>query len=232
MATMNPALRAFAVLVLDKKQKEFCSEKGMLYEGPYCEQGFYKKIDRNGFACKGDLCIDHIDNNNSNNPKDGSNWQYLCRGHNGRKNHRGATKKNKLFQFNTLKDSLKRVRDLKGVNDRGDEVTDVVIRFAEMDKNKRASPLFREFVSMTIDQCGVLSKKDLLDAGAEYVTQVLGDGCGIDQQTAERYLKKLCAPIVGKFEIYNAAKADESKQWFVRRRGGDDGEYLPTEEKQ
>jgi len=220
MPKTNPGVRAFAVGVLEAKQRAECKKLHIEYRGPYCEMGKYEKIDKEGCACKGDLCVDHIDNNNNHNPKDGSNWQWLCRGHNGRKNHRGASRKPKLFDFQDLKESLKRGRNKRAKNERGDEEEEVKIRFAEMDKNKKASPIFREFVSMVIAEVKLVSKKDLLDAGAEYVTQTLGDGCGIDQQTAERYLKKLCAPIVGKFEIYNKNENDrEAKaEWWVRER--------------
>lgn len=220
MPKMNPELRAIAIGVLDARQKADCKKLNIEYAGPYCEEGKYKKIDKDGHACKGILCVDHIDNNNNNNPRDGRNWQYLCRGHNGRKNHRQASRKPKLFEFQDLKESLKRGRRKEDRNERGDEIEEVVIRFAEMDKNKKASPVFREFVSMVLDGVKHISKKDLLDAGAEYVTQVLGDGCGIDQQTAERYLKKLCAPFVGKFEIYNRNEKEPGlkPEWWVRSR--------------
>lgn len=225
MAGISDTLRITANLKLDELQKKECDEKGISWKGGFCCDGGYEKVDKEGRQCKGDLCVDHEDNNNRNNPLDGSNWRRRCRGHNGRKNHRGATKKPKLFEFTDLKESLKRVRIRDG--EQGTEIEETQIRSAEFEKNKRCEPKVREFVSMLLKTASEISLNDLVCAAAEYTTQVFGAGNGIDQQTALRYIQKLCAPFVGRFEIYDRAKKGERKQLFVRKKVFDESDDLP-----
>ncbi len=86
-------------------------------------------------TCKGDMILDHIDNNAENNPPDGSNWQLLCRSHNRRKNpglpRRFANKFASANKFGYSQE-VKRGRNREGIPIRG--------MSAEMRKSEEAKP--------------------------------------------------------------------------------------------
>jgi hypothetical protein len=220
MSTMNGDTRKYAVKLLDARQKNDKESAGKVYNGPYCESGGYEKIDAKGISCRGGLVIHHRDNNNNNNPQDGSNWEYQCRGHNIRLDARGLAKpkdrggRNHVI-FNGTKISLKRVR---GEKDSGED-KEVKMQSAEFEKNKRCEGVFRQFVEMIVGERCEAPANGLAEAGAEYTTQCFGGGNGIDQQTGMRYLRKMCAPYIGKFEMFDKNKGTGAKpDMFVRRR--------------
>jgi len=85
MANMNSKTRKRLYQILSERDGEFCAMCGNF--------GSYKS-----------LCIDHIDNNNSNNDPD--NLQLLCRSCNTKKNPRGKAKpENKSIEVEILNQS-------------------------------------------------------------------------------------------------------------------------------
>jgi HNH endonuclease len=85
MANMNSKTRKRLYQILSARDGEFCARCGIV--------GSFKT-----------LCIDHVDNNNSNNDLD--NLQLLCRSCNTKKNPRGKAKpENRSYEFEILNQS-------------------------------------------------------------------------------------------------------------------------------
>jgi len=195
----------------------------IIVDGEVAPGGLYGKIDHNGAECKGEWCVDHVDNDNDNNPEDGSNWALRCRGHNGRKNHRGLTRKesiHSLLKNNTLKESLKRMRERLGNYGKESAVNteELVVRWAEFEKGKRCKKVVTEFVFEVLAGGAEMRFIDLCLACSAFTEKCFGPGEGVDQQTTERYVRVLCAPLVGDYEIFNKGRGDEKKDLWVRRR--------------
>ena len=124
------------------------------------------------------LEVDHKDGNPNHNPKDGSNWQLLCRRDNRMKNPRGRGKRKAGTQYKS------------SILDEARPTT------WEAQRNLQFEPAFRHWIHQTVKE--KLAKNehitvdDAINSGAEKV------GCSIE--TAKRYLKKLCSD-TGQFII-------------------------------
>jgi len=212
---MNGDLRKIALKVLDERQINDCEKQNIKYLGRYCERGGYEITDKRGIKCRGGLVVHHRDNDNSNNPKDGTNWEYLCRGHNIREDapgiHRNSNRND--VSYMGIKISLKRVRGKVGDN----EIKEVKAVSGEFEKNKRCEGVFRQLVEMVVEEQKEVKVNILAEAGAEYTTQTFGAGNGIDQQTGMRYLRKMCAPFVGKYELFQKTNGSGKEEWWVRK---------------
>lgn len=91
------------------------------------------------------LCIDHKDNNNSNN--DLENLQLLCRNCNTKKNPRGKQKpKNNSLEIETPNQS------------------------EEVRLNKKYEPVFREWIENQLKNTDSFLLNEIIDAGAEVTT--------------------------------------------------------------
>lgn len=254
MPRMNPTMRAKALITLDERQRKFCEINGLVWRGLFCESlvrgstwdekkgcvrivepgdvakgGLYGGVDHDGNKCKGELCVDHEDNNNDNNPEDGSNWRVRCRGHNGRKNHRGKTQKPNnldLLKNKSLKESLESIGEKlkaflkkEGRESEGNK-DNIVMRSAEHEKSKRCRKAVAECVREMLsegDDVEILLY-DLSLTCASYTEQVFGDGEGITREKAAEYIEVLAAPRIGEFEIFNKATSGKRPVWWVRRR--------------
>jgi len=130
------------------------------------------------------LIVDHLDNNDKNNPKDGSNWQLLCRRHNYIKNPR----RKKSIRIHT---SLMR-------SDTRDQST------AEMQKNAQAEPMFRHWIVEQIrhSKDKRIRKDEAINGGAEYAS------CS-PETIRKRYLPKMLSS-VGMLFIYDDASVGET----------------------
>lgn len=189
-----------------------------------CEAELRKTLDEplEGYmqgACKGQLILEHIDNNRSNN--DLGNLQILCRSMNVRKNppklngksvksarHNkiklSAAKKNglglnvqlaKSARHNKIKHSPERERRNEQANEtrwqNGGEPA--IVRYKEMEKNLVCEPVAKRFIDKVMKGKREVEYKEMVDSIA------LASDCS--QQTASRYLDKRCAPIGGKYQI-------------------------------
>ena len=201
----------------------------IILDGEVAKSGLYGRVDHNGNECKGELCVDHEDNDNDNNPADGSNWRVRCRGHNGRKNHRGLTKKESILstlENNTLKESLESIRErmkaqLKGSDGGNDENKEnLETKSAEHEKSKRCRRVVAECVrEMIREGDDVEIELYELSLACSWLTEkYFGDGEGVVREKSVEYIRVLAAPRVGEFEIYNKEKRGKKPVWWVRRK--------------
>jgi len=107
------------------------------------------------------LVIDHIDNNNDNNPSDGSNYQLLCRRHNTLKGIRAKKEQRPLAQYTR-------------------PVIDTMP--ATMQKNQEAEPKFVKWLKEYLKEYGELEYETCLVDGA-----CIAD---CSQVTIGRYIEK------------------------------------------
>lgn len=144
-------------------------------DGNGCQMAPGKKS-HDGHKCKGPSILDHIDNDPENNPKDGSNFQELCKGHNARKNPRGRGRFHKV-----LHGRGKNIRETEREweNDR------LKVETLALKLNLEREPLFRLAAKRIVAKHGIVNRKDLIDACCE--------ACGASYQTGCRYLDKLAA---------------------------------------
>ena len=92
-----------------------------------------------------DQCIlDHNDNNPENNPKDGSNWQILCKRDNYKKNPRGKNKKEESSIIERPRAST-----------------------IEMVTNLRAEPAFRHWLFEYLRKHNKIEEETAINMGAE-----------------------------------------------------------------
>jgi hypothetical protein len=206
MSTMNAAQHAVAWQKCCENQKQQFQDRAFPWTGPTCEDRvILRKAENPAMAlktegeagCKGQLVIDHEDNDNSHNPPDGSNHRIRCRGHNIRKNPRGAgSRRDKFDGIQQLKISLERVR--KRARSWETENGIAVVRYAEMQKNKEAEPVYRKAALRIVAAHGAVAKKDLNDSCSE-----LAD---CSTQAGYRYLDKLLAKWGGRLEYTDEKK--------------------------
>jgi len=210
--------RRYAVRLLEERQQEDCKKKGVKWHGTYCESGGYEKRDSAGHSCRGGIIVHHIDGDPQNNPMDGSNWRFECRGHNARLDARGIkahlpSGERNIVEHKGIKVSLKRVRERR----HSGAANELSVTSAEFEKNMRCEPKFRECVEMILNERSSARVQELAAAGAEYTTQIFGAGRGIDTQTALRYLQKMYAPFIGRYERFNMNSGDGIPDWHVRK---------------
>jgi hypothetical protein len=133
-------------------------------------------VKRNGEKCNVTGCIrtklivDHIDNNDKNNPKDGSNWQLLCRHHNYIKNPR-------------------RCWAMKYFTARMQKVESSEPGSPELRKSELAFPLYCEWLRRKVNENTAIPMDQAINSGAMFVTK-----CGIQLSPAtirSRYLPML-----------------------------------------
>lgn len=192
MPRMNSSLRRRAAELCDEQQLAQCAAAKQTYPGRQCQVELRKvlndPIDENWakIDCRGALVIDHVDNNNDNNPANGSNFQWLCRAHNVAKNPPGHHRAvNKFADIKHLEQSLERerVRERERANRYAIPDEGTIIRYEELRINKQAEPKARRLTRRLIEKNGVVNTKDLIDSVSEQ--------CGISQQTYRRYLDKM-----------------------------------------
>lgn len=206
MSRMNEAQHAVAWQKCCENQKQEFQDRAFPWPGPTCEDRVVLRKGENpamslmtetDAGCKGQLVIDHADNNNENNPPDGSNHRIRCRGHNIRKNPRGkGSRKDKFDGMKRLKISLERER--ARAREYQTENGGAVVRYAEMAKNKEAEPVYRKAALRIVATHGIVAKKDLNDSCSEWAQ--------CSTQTGYRYLDKLLAKWGGKLEYTDDTK--------------------------
>jgi hypothetical protein len=126
------------------------------------------------------LVIDHWDNDNSNN--DPLNLHLMCQPDNIKKNPRGKGKKMSPVSVSEC--------DKEKINS------------AEYRKNQEAEPRFRHWVYQELKLKKQIEYDEIINSGAEVVD--------ISQETAKRYLKKLCSE-AGPMQLMK----DESDKKYV-----------------
>lgn len=246
MPRMNPGLRAVALALLQQRQKEFCKINNIQYNGDFCELkveggiidqstkkvrkvsqemiasgGLYGEVEFDGRPCKGEWVVDHVDNDNDHNPVDGSNWQILCKGGNGRKNKRGPSRNVKYTDFNDLKESLERIRvRLEGrkseTSRKGNDYSTIS---AELEKSGRCKKVVVDFVDTILTMNETVKVKDLALGAAKFTMDVYGPDQGVDQQTTERYIEVLAAPFTGDYVIYDKYEGSGKRaEYWIRRK--------------
>jgi hypothetical protein len=119
-----------------------------------------------------ELVLDHKDNNPENNPRSGSNWQLLCKGHNHRKNQRGKNKYATITKLSDLRIATPASLELK--------------------LKQEKYPQFIEWLTLELEDRKQWNKDDILNSGA-FVFD-------LSQKTLERYLDALCSEH-GPFEL-------------------------------
>ena len=110
------------------------------------------------------LELDHRDNNDRNNPRNGSNWQLLCRAHNHLKNPRA---KGRFHPEKAL-----RIEDLQTTQPQS----------AEMEKNLHSEPEFIEWLRIELEDKGEMNIDEAINSGA-YIADC-------SQKTIQRYINK------------------------------------------
>ena len=117
---------------LRKKRYKFLVKR----DGEFCQ--FCRKTPN-----EGQLVIDHIDNNNSNN--DPKNLQLFCR------------------SCNYIKNPRRPVAMCVNENDSQDNMT-------ELEINKTKEPQFKKYVAQRINENGSVQEKDLINSSAEVLS--------------------------------------------------------------
>lgn len=112
------------------------------------------------------LIVDHIDDNDSHNPRDGSNWQLLCRRHN------NPHLKNP--------GQIERMKRAQAPLDAPESMS------AELRKNLRSEPIFQHFVYSYVRKHNAQPFETLVNIGA------FKAHCSTI--TTRRYLKKFSVP--------------------------------------
>ena len=110
------------------------------------------------------LVLDHKDNDPANNPRNGSNWQLLCRAHNHLKNPRG---KGRFHPERAL-----RIEDLRTTQPQS----------AEMEKNQYSEPIFTEWLRQELEDNNEIHIDEAINSGA-YIADC-------SQKTVQRYINK------------------------------------------
>lgn len=152
------------------------------------------------------LVVDHIDNDKTNNPADGSNWQLATQSENVKKRITSLGRKPKtpsIIKYQELKKSIY------------NKQTNSVPRDTplQMVKNLEAEPFIRHFFDCIIDTYHPKSvnKDDLVNAAAEAFTKETKKT--ISQQAVRGYLEKRLNPINGSFEV-----DPDQEEAHIRRR--------------
>lgn len=162
---MNSRTRQYALSLFRSKKKYYDNSKEKyICQGNNCDRLLLGK----------EVRVDHIDNNNSNNPADGRNWQPLCHSCNTR-NSGKSMKQLRLMERRKRKAFENGLSKTNGIS-------------AQIAINRVTEPAFREWVLTTIKQFGVVSWIDLVDGGCEFVSQKF---TALSQATADRYLRKM-----------------------------------------
>jgi hypothetical protein len=144
---MNSRLRKYAYTLVAKRDGEKCRICG-------------RKGNSNT------LVVDHIDDNDKNNPRDGSNWQLLCRRHNiAHLKHAAVVQK--VVRSTPALDAP------EGLS-------------AEMRKNRTSEPAFRHFAYAFVRKHGATPFETLVERGA------FRGKCST--VTTRRYLKAFSVP--------------------------------------
>lgn len=119
-----------------------------------------------------ELVLDHKDNDAENNPKTGTNWQLLCKGHNHRKNPRGGNKYAAITKLSDLRTAKPSSLELK--------------------LKQEKYPQFIEWLRLEIEDRKQWRYDEILNSGA-YIFD-------LSQKTLERYLDACCSEH-GPFEL-------------------------------
>jgi hypothetical protein len=199
---MNSSDRIKAATTLSDEQRSRFERAGKEWPGPMCEVEAARLLNDTEFLqqawtkgkCKGDLVIDHIDNNNDNNPVDGSDWQWLCRSHNVKKDPPKAGRSvNRFLDGKGLEQSLYRNnnRDTETIGQHECRLEREWLMPATMKKNRESEPVFRKAVKALIAKYGRMKRRDLLNAACEKAQCV--------QCTGANYLEKMCS-VCGDYE--------------------------------
>jgi hypothetical protein len=158
-----------------KKAREFCLNR----DGAVC------RMASDGYPCKGDLVLDHVDGNPENNPETGENWQLLCRAHNGRKASRGRGATLKFASFKRLEHSL--VKSTEGEKAQRRELYGIRGISAEMLKSEEIRPKIEGWILETVKREGKLELSEAINSGA-----YLGK---CNQGTVKRYVDALTSKV-------------------------------------
>jgi hypothetical protein len=185
---MNPKMRQVAYEFCVKRDGKKCT---------VCKRHPVAKVTDPDREVK-ELVVDHLDNDNSNNQPNGSNWQLLCRRCNALKNPHGRRAKVKFNKHLRLKQSLV----CGGSSEQQDEDRRARWRQSkELEKSDRAEPIVRLYVQQQLRAYESLPKSDLEDAAAEHCTL---HGVQVSQTTVARYMRKFCNPLNGFAEVFVA----------------------------
>jgi len=161
-------------------------------------------IDRDGV-----LCVDcgkrparevhHVDENEENNPPDGSNWWGLCHSCHRKMHPRGPNKPTLTpsERMTLLESESESVRESMPEEAKAQTL--------EMAKNSVCYPMFVEWLGGIIDEMGIISLADVKNGGAYKV--------GCSQQAIQRYSDALCS-FTAPYEYF----VNEEGKRFIRRR--------------
>ncbi len=229
MSGLNKKERRQAAEACDEEQRKLYENAGAPYPGRVCEvrraREFgdveYLKEKWSDGDCSPEIILDHIDNNDDNNPSDGSNWQWLCRCHNVKKDpphDRSARHKYKEINKSEHYMEKGKGRRVYGRKDLGSENKfwnggDVlIVRSMEMAKNMACQPMFKVIIKKIMRRYGEAKWNKLIDAGMQDTRVVLHDGTvlTIGVKAAEGYLRALTSDLSStapfKFEIIGGEK--------------------------
>lgn len=186
MSNMNPKSRAIAYAFCVKRDGNKCV---------VCKRHPVAKVSDPKHEVK-ELVVDHLDNDNSNNPDDGSNWELLCRRCNALKNPHGKRGDLKFNRHLRLEHSLV----CGGSSEQQDEDRRARWRQSkELEKSDKAEKIVRLYVKQQLKLYESIPKSDLEDAAAEHCTL---QGVQISQTTVSRYLRKFSNRLNGFAQVF------------------------------
>jgi hypothetical protein len=228
MSGLNSKERRQAAAICDDQQRKLYENAGAPYPGRICEvtrarefgDAEYLKEKWTEGDCSTQLIVDHIDNNPDNNPTDGSNFQWLCRCHNLKKNPPADAFRNAKFSNNNvLKHSLRegggREKGGERKNQKENEFWNggdvLIVRNMEMAKNITCKPIFQMSVKKIMRRVKEASWSDLVEAAVQETKAILHNGneLSIVIGTGEKWLKPMTADLSG------------TAPFYVEKRGGE-----------
>src|SRR3990167_1282259 len=146
------------------------------------------------------LILHHVDDNNENNPIDGSNHEAACDSCN--LILRKPYKHTKGYKYHkNWKEVLNSPHRRRTLNQRP----------AQMQKAEKAYPFFADFLERTIAKLIEVDEDSLIDAAAKEFFEAQNEY--ISQETLGTYLDRLCNRINGNYERFQ-----KDKEWWVRKR--------------
>ena len=244
MGGINGSLRRELAKVCDEEQSQLFEKAGFTWSTRMCEVTVARVMSDNEFLdqkwcigdCRGDILLDHIDNNSDNNPTDGSNNQWLCRSHNLKKNPLSNTKSRHKFNIsNKSEHSHERDRDrererFKSRRQRNEieyvnDSNELTVKTVEMASALRFNKTFEKTAKKIMKRLEVANFSDIVESVANEV------GCSI--QTGERRLKLLSAKysVSAPFEREILEGGRKILRWKRKKNNGvTDPEYQKEEQ--
>ena len=198
MVVMTKRLRIYAWnLMLHRDGSKRCA---------YCGRRPVKKGEKfNPKKHAKNFVIDHINNEKTDNPLDGSNWNQACKSCNTKKDHKHHSTSPKFNKHIEYKQYIERKNESERRVPR------------ELEKGEEAEQFFRGYVKKTFETLKEVSEKILVNSGKEEFNRVTGKT--ISQQALGTYLDAMTNPLNGRYECFPRQDPTTEKDiWFVRKK--------------